>query len=85
MKDPQLGMASNKPQKGLLPGMTSSEQQRQGRLDSVRCKRTKHTTPQALAGVRVVASLLGHSRLEALCSHAITQVGQYDVDLGKVG
>ena len=31
---------------------------------------------QALVGVRVVASLLGHSRIEALCSPAITQVGQ---------
>ena len=31
---------------------------------------------QALAGLRVVASLLGLSPFEALSSHAITKVGQ---------
>ena len=42
------------------------------------CSARKQNTPplQALEGVRVVASLLGHSRLGALCSRAIKQVGQ---------
>ena len=42
------------------------------------CKARRQNTPplQALVGVRVVASLLGHSRIEALCSRANTQVGQ---------
>ena len=39
--------------------------------------RIQNTPPlQALVGVRVVASLLGQSRMEALCSRADTQVGQ---------
>ena len=38
--------------------------------------RIQNTPPlQALVGVCVVASLLGHSRLEVLCSRANTQVG----------
>ena len=37
----------------------------------------QNTSPlKALAGERAVASLLGHSRLEALWSCAIKQVGQ---------
>ena len=41
----------------------------------------KNTPPlQALVGRRVVASLLGHSRLETLCSRANTQVGQWGHD-----
>ena len=53
----------------------------------MRCKPTEHRNSpplQALAGVRVVASLLGHSRLDKLCSRANTQVGQWGHDLGKV-
>ena len=47
--------------------------------------RTQNTPPfQALVGVRVVASLLGHSRLNTLCSRVNTQVGQWGHDLGKV-
>ena len=47
--------------------------------------RTQNTHPlQALVGVRVVASLLGHSRLETLCSRANTQVGQWGQDLEQV-
>ena len=38
----------------------------------------RNTHPiQALVGVRVVASLLGHSRIETLCSRAKAQVGQW--------
>ena len=41
----------------------------------MRCARQKSTPSlQALAGKRVVASLLGHRRLVALCSLAISQV-----------
>ena len=39
---------------------------------------------QAILGVRVVASLLGHSRLETLCSRAIAQKGQWGQYLGQV-
>ena len=39
---------------------------------------------QALVGVRVVASLLGHSRIDALCSRANTQVGQQGLDMGNL-
>ena len=47
--------------------------------------RTQNTPPlHALVGVRVVASLLGHSRLETLYSRANTQVGQWGQDLGQV-
>ena len=39
--------------------------------------RIQNTPPlQALVGLRVVSSLLVHSRIEALCSRAKTQVGQ---------
>ena len=42
-----------------------------------RCARTLSTPSlQALTGKRVVASLLGHSRLVALCSLAFSQEGQ---------
>ena len=48
--------------------------------------RIQNTPPlQALAGIRVLASLLGHSCLEALCSPAITQVGQKGLGMGYVG
>ena len=42
------------------------------------CGALMQITPplQALVGVRVVASLLGHSRKGVLCSRAKTQVGQ---------
>ena len=30
----------------------------------------EHNSPRTLVGVRVVASLLGHSRLDRLCSRA---------------
>ena len=50
------------------------------------CGASIQKTPplQALVGVHVVASLLGHSRLETLCSRANTQVGQWGHDLAKV-
>ena len=45
----------------------------------------QNTPPlQTLVGVRVVASLLGHSRIETLCSRASTHVGQWGFDMGKV-
>ena len=48
-------------------------------LQHSRCARQKCTPSlQALAGKRVVASLLGHSRLVALCSLALSQEGQKD-------
>ena len=47
--------------------------------------RTQNTPAlQAIVGVRVVASLQGHSRLEMLCSRANTQVGQWGQDLAQV-
>ena len=42
-----------------------SERQHQGRLDHMRCTHTENKPPlPALVGVHVVASLLGHTRLE---------------------
>ena len=42
-----------------------------GKTAAVQEYRTQNTTPlQVLVGVRVVASLLGHSRLVTLCSRA---------------
>ena len=49
----------------------------------MRCKRTEPHL-KSLVGVGVVASLLGHSRLDTLCSRANTQVGQWGQDMGKV-
>ena len=40
--------------------------------------------PQALVGIRVVASLLDHSRIEAVYSRANTQVGQSGLDMENV-
>ena len=50
------------------------------------CGASVQNTPpvQALVGLRVVVSLLGHSRKEAVCSRANTQVGQWGLDNGKV-
>ena len=50
------------------------------------CGASIQNTPplKALIGVRVVASLLGHSSLEMLCSLANTQVGQWSHNLGTV-
>ena len=50
----------------------------------MRCRIQNTPTLQALAGVRVLASLPGNSRLEALCTRAITQVGQWGLDMGSV-
>ena len=50
--------------------MTTS---RTARQQAVQAYRTQNTTPlQALVGVRVVASVQGHSRLDTLCSRAKT-------------
>ena len=58
---------------------------RTARPHAVQAYRTQNTPPsQALVGVLVVASLLGHSHLETLCSRAHTQVGQGGQDLGQV-
>ena len=58
---------------------------RTARPRALQAYRTQNRPPlQALVGVRVVASLLGHDRLETLCSRANTQVGQWGHDLGKV-
>ena len=58
---------------------------RTARQQAVQAYGTQNTTPlQALVGVRVVASLLGHRRLDTLCSHAKTGVGQRCRDKGKV-
>ena len=46
--------------------------------------RIQNTPPlQAPVGVRVVASVLSQSRIEALCSRANRQVGQYCLDMGN--
>ena len=46
---------------------------RTARQQAVQAYRTQNTTPlQALVGVPVVASLLGHSRQVTLCSRAKT-------------
>ena len=45
---------------------------------------TEQAPLQAVVGVRVVACLLGHSRLGTLCSGVNTQVGQWGHDSGNV-
>ena len=65
-------------------GQTSEWPSAKRRLDNdvkdgkTRCSASIQNTPpfKALLGVRVVVSLLGHSRIQALCSPAKTQVGQ---------
>ena len=77
-------MARDKHQKGNLPFEVCKTTSRTARPQAVQGYRTQNTPPlQALVGVRVVASLLGHSRLDTLCSRANTQVGQWGHDLGK--
>ena len=58
---------------------------RTARPREVQAYRTQNTPPlQALVGVRVVASLLCHSRLDKLCSQAKTQLGEWSQDMGKL-
>ena len=77
-------MARNKHQKAICRGWRGlNNDVKDGKTT---CGAGIHNTPplQALVGVGVVASLLGHSRIEALCSRANTQVGQWGHDLGSV-
>ena len=64
---------------------------RRGLKDNVKdgkttCGASIHNTPslEALVRVRVVVSLLGRSRKEALCSPGNTQVGHWGLEMGKV-
>ena len=78
-------MARHKHQKRNLSFEVRKTKSRVGRPHAVQAYRTQNAAPlQALVGVRVVASLLGHSRLDKLCSRANTQVGQWGHDVGKV-
>ena len=64
-------LITHKQQAAAQPGVASAAQH----LQLPRCARNKSTPSlQALAGKRVVASLLRHRRLVALCFLAITQV-----------
>ena len=65
--------SSNKQITAAQPGVVSAVRRR----CHPRCARTLSTpSPQALTGKPVVASLLAHSRLVALCSLAFSQEGQ---------
>ena len=78
-------MPREKHQKGNLPIDVCKTTSMTVKPQAVQAYRTQNTPPlQALVGIRVVASLPGHSRLDTLCSRANAQVGQWGHDLGKV-
>ena len=66
-------LMTRKQQAASQPGVASAA----GNLQHPRCARNESTPSlQALAGKRVVASLLGHRVLVALCFLAISQVSR---------
>ena len=66
-------LITHKQQAATQPGVASAARH----LQHPRCARYKSTPSlQALAGKRVVASLLGHRRLVALCFLAVSPVSR---------